>query len=187
MSKIKPWKLLSKKDVSVGKWFPLEERTYELANGKIIDDFTVTTLPDVAMIVPFMKDGTIAMCRQYKPGAAQVILEFPAGRIEAHHKNLEETARAELKEETGMAMEDFHFFGETVTFPTKGSERINNYYVLDAVVNSEQDFDDNEEIEVVFLTPDEIEQKIKSEEINTSPTMSAWLQLKLRHPELFKK
>ena len=102
MSKIQPWKLISKKDVSVGEWFPLEERTYQLPDGEIVDNFTVTTLSDVAMIVPFMKDGTIAMCRQFKPGANKISLEFPAGRIELHHKNLEETAKEELREETGI-------------------------------------------------------------------------------------
>ncbi|MDH5533643.1 MAG: NUDIX hydrolase [Candidatus Pacebacteria bacterium] len=186
MSKIKPWKLISKKDVSVGKWFPLEERTYELPDEKIVDDFTVTTLADVSLIIPFMKDGTIGMCYQYKPGAEELTYEFPGGRRENNHKNFIDTAHHELKEEMGIDAQDFHFIGETITFPTKASERVNNYYIIDGEVNSEQNFDDNEDIEVVFFTPDEIDQMIIDGRINTSPSMAAWLQLKLKYPELLK-
>lgn len=31
---IKKWKLISKKDVSPSKWFPIEQRIYELAKKK---------------------------------------------------------------------------------------------------------------------------------------------------------
>jgi len=43
------WKLLSAKDVSPSKWFTIEERTYELPDGRIVDDFTVTTLANVSL------------------------------------------------------------------------------------------------------------------------------------------
>jgi len=187
MSKIEPWKLISKKDVSVGKWFPMEERTYQLPDGKIVDDFTVTTLLDVSLIIPFMKDGTIAMCYQYKPGAGEMTYEFPGGRREADHKDFIDTAYHELKEETGVDAEEFHFIGETITFPTKASERVNNYYILNGEVNSQQNFDDNEDIKVVFFTPQEIDQMIIDGKINTAPSMAAWLQLKLLYPELIQQ
>jgi hypothetical protein len=96
------WKLLSSKDVSPNKWFPIEMRVYQLPNGKIVDDFSVTTLADVAMIVPITKNGEIVLVRQFKPGFGDVILEFPAGRLERSHINIEQTAIHELEEETGI-------------------------------------------------------------------------------------
>jgi 8-oxo-dGTP pyrophosphatase MutT (NUDIX family) len=184
MKKLQPWKLVSTKDVSVGKWFPIEERTYELPDGRIVDDFTVTTLPDVSLIIPFMKDGTVALCEQFKPGANEITYEFPGGRKEEHHTNLEETAKAELEEETGIKADTVYYFGQTVTFPTKASERVNNYYVLDGEITVQQSFDENEDINVVFFTPAQINEMIKIGQINTAPSMSAWLQLTLTHPEL---
>lgn len=186
MTNLKPWKLLSKKDVSVGKWFPLEERTYELPDGKIVDDFTVTTLPDVSMVVPFTAEGKIIMCHQFKPGAGELTYEFPGGRIEDRHADFEAVAKAELLEETGIVADEVHYFGETVTFPTKASERVKNYYVLNAEVTREPDFDETENIELVYFTPMEMEEKIKTGEINTAPSLSAWVQLKSRHPELLE-
>lgn len=184
MTELKEWKLISKKDVSVGKWFPLEERTYELPDGKIVDDFTVTTLSDVSMIIPFTPEGKVVMCHQFKPGANELTYEFPGGRIEDKHADFEAVAKAELVEETGIVANEVHYFGETVTFPTKASERVKNYYVLNAEVTSDTHFDETENIELVYFTPQEVEEKIKSGEINTAPSLSAWLQLRLLRPEL---
>ena len=94
---LKKWKLLSKKDVSPSKWFPIEARTYELPDGRIFNDFTVTTLADVAMIIPITVDRKVVMVRQFKPGVEDIIIEFPAGRIELNHKNIQETAQHELR------------------------------------------------------------------------------------------
>lgn len=186
MTEVKVWKLISKKDVSVGRWFPLEERTYELPDGRIIDDFTVTTLSDVSMVIPFTPEGKVIMCHQFKPGAGELTYEFPGGRIEDRHADFEAVAKAELVEETGIVADQVYFFGETVTFPTKASERVKNYYVLNAVVSREPEFDETENIELVYFTPSEIDEKIKAGEINTAPSLSAWLQLKLKHPELLR-
>lgn len=184
MTEVKVWKLINKKDVSVGRWFPLEERTYKLPDGRIIDDFTVTTLSDVSMVIPFTPEGKVIMCHQFKPGADELTYEFPGGRIEDRHADFEAVAKAELVEETGIVADQVYFFGETVTFPTKASERVKNYYVLNAVVSREPEFDETENIELVYFTPSEIDEKIKTGEINTAPSLSAWLQLKLKHPEL---
>ncbi len=186
MTEVKVWKLINKKDVSVGRWFPLEERTYELPDGRIIDDFTVTTLSDVSMVIPFTPEGKVIMCHQFKPGADELTYEFPGGRIEDRHADFEAVAKAELVEETGIVADQVYFFGETVTFPTKASERVKNYYVLNAVVSREPEFDETENIELVYFTTSEIDEKIKAGEINTAPSLSAWLQLKLKHPELLR-
>src|SRR5258706_5289560 len=99
---LKKWILLSKRDASPNKWLPVEIRTYKLPNGRIVDDFSVTTLGDVSMIVPITKDKKVILVHQFKPGAGEVILEFPAGRIESHHKDFLDLAREELEEEVGV-------------------------------------------------------------------------------------
>src|SRR5579859_1820143 len=115
---IQKWKLLSTKDVSPSKWFPIESRTYQLPNGKIIDDFTVTTLGDVAMILPITVDHKVVLVRQFKPGIGDILLQLPAGRIEKNHKDIRETARHELEEEVGIKVEDsqLHFLAKVHAF-----------------------------------------------------------------------
>lgn len=168
------WQLLSTKDISPHKWFPLEMRTYQLPNGKIVDDFTVTTLADVAMIVAVTKDGKLVMVRQFKPGFGDVITEFPAGRIEDSHKSLAETAHHELEEETGIQVENLEYFGTIAGFVTKGTEKVHCYFAKDVEFNSYQKLDNNEDIEVVLLSPKELDVLIDSNQIQAALTIAAW-------------
>lgn len=171
---LKKWKLLSTKDVSPHDWFPIEMRSYELPNGKIVNDFSVTTLADVAMIVPVMKDERIVMVRQFKPGFGDIILEFPAGRMEPSHKNLEETAAHELEEETGIKTQSFEYFATFSPFVTKATERVLCYLAENVEFNSEQNMDENEDIEVVIFTFKEIEELISQNRIQAAVTVAAW-------------
>ncbi len=182
---LKKWKLIEKKDVSPSKWFPIELRTYQLPNGKIVDDFTVTTLSDVAMIVAVTPEEKIVFVKQYKPGYDEIILEFPAGRMENEHKEIQETARHELEEETGIKVEELEYFGVFAGFVTKATEKVYCYFVENAEINSEQNLDENEEIEVVTYTFNEVEELIQENKINAAITVAAWDLAKRKYAHKF--
>ncbi|MBP7700509.1 NUDIX hydrolase [Candidatus Woesebacteria bacterium] len=179
------WKLLSKKDVSPSKWFPIEERVYQLPNGKIVDDFTVTTLADVSLIVPITKDKKVVFVNQYKPGIDQVIMQFPGGRIEAKHKNFEELAQHELEEEAGIkvGLDQLNKFAKFTGFSTKASEIVYFYLAKDCEFNSSQNFDPTEEIEVVLLDPSQVDAQIEEGKIWCAMTIAGWELAKKKFPE----
>ena len=56
--------------------------------------------PGAVMIIPLLDDGSLLMERQYRYPMAQVMLEFPAGKLEAGEQALV-CAQRELAEETG--------------------------------------------------------------------------------------
>lgn len=182
---LKKWKLLAKKDVSPSKWFPIELRKYQLPNGKIVDDFTVTTLSDVAMIVAVTPREEIVFVKQYKPGYDDIILEFPAGRMETEHQNIEETAKHELEEETGIKVDNLEYFGVFAGFVTKATEKIYCYFVDNAEINSQQNLDENEEIEVITYSFDEVEELIQKNEIHAAITVAAWDLAKRKYAHKF--
>ncbi|GIK84184.1 MAG: ADP-ribose pyrophosphatase [Patescibacteria group bacterium] len=184
----KKWKLLSKKDVSPSKWFPIEERTYQLPNGRIVDDFTVTTLADVAMIVPITKDKKVIIVNQYKPGVDEVIMQFPAGRIEDTHKNMDETAQHELEEETGVKVElsQLTQFARLSGFSTKATEIVFVYLAKDCEFNSQQHFDSTEDIEIVKLSFEEMDRLIEANEIWCGQTIAAWELAKKKFPAVLR-
>ena len=183
----KKWALISKKDISPSKWFPIEERAYELPNGKVVNDFSVTTLADVAMVIPITNEGKIVMVNQFKPGFDDVILEFPAGRIESSHNNLIETAKHELEEETGIVTSDFEYFATFAGFVTKATEKVSCFLAKNVNINSVQKLDDNEDIEVILLNPEEVDKLIFKNIIQAAITISAWEVAKKKFPELFNK
>ncbi len=191
MSKALPqkWKLLESRDVSPSKWFPIEERTYQLPNGNVVEDFTVTTLADVAMIVAITPDKKVVAIRQFKPGAGEVILEFPAGRQEGSHTSIEETAVHELEEETGIivATKDLQFLGVTAPFVTKATERVYCYLVTDVVFSGKQKLDELEDILVEVFDFDEFEKELYNQIPITSVTLVAWELAKRKFPEIFLK
>lgn len=180
----KPWKLLSKKDVSPSKWFPIESRTYELPDGKIVDDFTVTTLADIAMILPITKDKKVVMVQQFKPGIGEVLIQFPAGRKEPEHTSMHETAVHELEEEAGIQIAEIqlHTIGKVHAFSTKATEVVHLFLATDCEFNSAQKLDANEDIEVLQFSFDELEQMILSGKIWDAEAIAAWELAKKKFP-----
>lgn len=186
---IKKWQLVSKKDVSPSKWFPIEERVYKMPSGKIVDDFTVTTLADVAMIVPITKDKKVVLANQYKPGTDAVMMQFPAGRIEKNHKSMDETAQHELEEEVGIkvGLNQLTQFAKLSGFSTKATEIVYCYLAVDCEFNSQQHFDPTEEIEVKILDFEELDQLIANGTIFCAQTIAEWELAKKKFPKIFSR
>lgn len=184
MSSTKPWQLLSTQDVSISEWLPVEARTYQKPDGGVVTDFTVVTVPNVSLIIPITEEQKIVMVRQFKPGAGTITLEFPAGRLKPGQDYLQ-GAESELLEETGMRANRLISLGETVTFPTKGSERVMNFIGVAAQLVSDQKLDEHEDIEVVYLSKEEVIQAIITGRINTAPSLTAWYLANLKHSAMF--
>jgi len=172
----KRWKLISTKDVSPSKWFPIEERTYELPNGKVVDDFTVSTLADVALVVPVTKTREIVMVNQFKPGVDEILIQFPGGRLENNHTRMIELAQHELEEETGIFVSPQQLvpFAKLSGFSTKASEVVYFFLAKDCEFNSQQHLDITEDIEVLTLQPATVDQLVLSNKIWCAQSVAGW-------------
>jgi ADP-ribose pyrophosphatase len=183
---IQKWQLLSEKDVSPSIWFPIKSRTYKMPNGKVVEDFTITTLGDVVMIIPITDEGKIVMVRQYKPGADQITIEFPAGRKEDKHESFLDAAKHELMEETGIEAGKMAQFVKLSGFPTKGTEMIYGYIAEDLKFTGKQDFDETENIEVVQFTVAEVDSMVETQEVMPVSSVAMWYTAKRKFPQLFR-
>lgn len=183
----KKWKLLSKRDISPSTWFPLERRSYELPNGHIVDDFVVTTVTDAVMVVPITKDKKVVLVNQYKPGLDEVVLEFPAGRVEPEDTDIAVRGAHELEEEVGIHVDpkQLQKLAVLATFPTKGTEKLHIYLAYDLEFNSSQKLDVTEDIEVVSFTFAEFENAIMTGKVWNAGTIASWQLAKMKFPQLF--
>eukprot|EP01137_Pigoraptor_chileana_P025120 Opistho-2@94115 len=66
--------------------------------------------PGAVMIIPLLDDGRLLMERQYRYPMARVMLEFPAGKLDAGEAPLV-CAQRELLEETGYSAREWAYAG----------------------------------------------------------------------------
>lgn len=66
----------------------------------------VVRVPPAVVVVPLLDDGRVLLVRQYRHAVGKVLLELPAGRLEAGEEPIACAAR-ELAEETGHAAADW--------------------------------------------------------------------------------
>lgn len=187
MTKLKNWQLLSSEDVSPSPFFPIEKRKYKLPDGKVVDDFYVTTLQDSAEIIPITTEGKIVLIKIFKQGENRIVTQFPGGRLEKRHKDIRDLVLSELHEEAGISVkpEQLIFVYEMSVMTTKSSEHTHLFLAKDVEMNSFQNLDPNEDIEVFQATPQEVEALIDSGEINEGLTIAGWYLVKKKFPELF--
>lgn len=184
---MKKWKVLKEEDVSPSKWYPIFKHKVELGNGKIVDDFYLSIAGDVILVLPVLKTGEIVLVKQYKHAAEDFVIEFPAGYIQ-EGKTLQETAVAELEEETGIktTLENMKFVGRTMNNPSKMRQYTHFYIARDLEFNSKQKFDENEDIEIMVVEPKKAIEMVLDGTIYSTSTVANLLKASILFPEIFK-
>jgi ADP-ribose pyrophosphatase len=79
--------------------------------------------PGAVAIIPFLASGDLLMERQYRYALARELIELPAGKISAGEPTLE-TAKRELREETGYAAADWRYVTTIHPVVAYSTERI---------------------------------------------------------------
>ncbi|MEI6462667.1 MAG: NUDIX hydrolase [bacterium] len=183
---ITKWKLLKSEDVSPSKWFPVQKHTVELANGTILDDYYISPMGNVVMVLPFTKDNMVVLVRQYKHALDEIVIELPAG-FQQKGKSLEESALAELEEEVGIktTIDNLHLISKVANNPTKTTHVTYGYFTKDLEFNSKQNFDSTEDIELIKVTPKKCFEMALSGEIWVADSVVVILKAYFLYPELF--
>ncbi|NER51414.1 MAG: NUDIX hydrolase, partial [Symploca sp. SIO1A3] len=120
--------------------------------------------PGGALAVPVTSEGKLVLVRQYRFTLQGRILEFPAGTIETHEEPLA-TIQREIEEETGYTAHSWQSLGQFPIAPGYSDEYIYSFLAQDLEkLEIPPQQDDDEDIEVVLMTPEELEQAILSGE-----------------------
>ena len=119
----------------------------------------------------FQVDNKFIFEKQFRYALNEEIIEMPAGKLEEGETPLE-AAKRELLEETGYRPLEMIHLGDSYPTPGYSSEVIHLYYCPKAV-KEERHLDNDENIDLLYLSLAEIEKLIADNTIKDSKTVAA--------------
>lgn len=168
----------------------VQESSTELLKGNFLHAFRDTVrLPDgstaqreyvkhpgAVVIVPLLDDGRLVLERQYRYPVGRVMIEFPAGKLDAGEDPLL-CGQRELLEETGYTAREWARAGQMHLAIAYSTEIIHVYFARGLQAGARQ-LDAGEFLDVVAATPGQLLDWSRSGELTDAKTLSClvWLQ-----------
>ncbi len=160
-----------------GAVFDLEVDRVKLPNGRIATRELIRHKGAVA-IVPLFPDGTVAVEEQFRYAVGRIMIEIPAGKLDAPDEDREAAARRELREETGLTAGKLICLGDYFGSPAIVDERI-TLYLATELSEGERDLDDDEFLSVKRIPLEELTDAIVRGEITDGKTQAALARVAL--------
>lgn len=131
--------------------------------------FDVVVHGGAVAMVPVDAGGNIWFVRQYRHSAGKLLLELPAGTLE-RGEDPEACAQRELREEIGMGAADVAKLADFFLAPGYSTERM--WIFLATGLSPEKlEGDEDEDLEIIQLTPEQAFAAIQSGEIEDAKTI----------------
>ena len=168
-----PPQLLKRRLFYQGRKFSFDVNRLRLPNGAE-GDWECIRHPGGALAVPVTPEGKLVLLRQYRFATQGRLLEFPAGTLEPGEAPAK-TIEREIEEETGYRAHKWQKLGEFFLAPGYSDEIIYAFLAQDLeLLETPPAQDDDEDIEIVLMTPKELEQAILAGEPVDAKSISSF-------------
>jgi ADP-ribose pyrophosphatase len=131
------------------------------------------------MVVPLLDDGRVLMERQWRTPMRRVMVEFPAGKLDAG-ESWQACAQRELREETGYRAREWAYIG-TINNAISYSDEVIHLAFARGLEAGAQQLDAHEFLELIEVDADELMDWVRTGRVTDVKTVigSFWLD-KLR-------
>ena len=132
--------------------------------------------PGAVMVIAQLEDGSVVLERQYRYPMRAVMIEFPAGKLDAGEGSLA-CAMRELREETGYTAREWARAGVLHPVISYATEFIDIWFAR-GLARGKPELDAGEFLEVFTAMPDQLMDWCRSGEITDAKTLvgTLWLQ-----------
>lgn len=166
--------LLKQRLLFKGRKFNFEVNRLRLPNNAE-GEWECIRHPGGALAVPVTPEGKLILVRQYRFAVQGRILEFPAGTVELN-EDPQETIAREIEEETGYRANKWEKLGEFFIAPGYSDEIIYAFLAQDLEkLETPPEQEEDEDIETVFFTPEELEKAILEGEAIDAKSISSFM------------
>jgi len=161
--------------VYLGRFLDVRREQVRLPDGGVAQrEFIVH--PGAVMIVPLLDDGRLVLERQWRHPLARVMLEFPAGKLDAGEAPLTCGIR-ELAEETGYRAAEWARAGilhNAIAYSNEGIE----VWFARGLTQGERALDAGEFLDVTEMSAEQLDDLGRSGELTDAKTLIGllWLQ-----------
>ncbi|HEX2010118.1 MAG TPA: NUDIX hydrolase [Roseateles sp.] len=165
---------IESRQVYRGHFLDVRRDTVRLPDGKeSAREYIVH--PGAVMVVPLLDDGRLLMERQYRYPMGRVMLEFPAGKLDAGEDKLA-CAQRELLEETGYRAREWAHAGVLHNAIAYSDEGIEIFFAR-GLTPGERQLDEGEFLDLVTHAPSELELLAARGELTDAKTLIGLLWL----------
>ncbi len=171
--------LLSSETLLSGCFLQIRSDTVQLPDGlSAIREYVVH--PGAVMVIPLLEDAfgntRIVLERQFRHPVGQVMVEFPAGKLDPH-ESMQDCAQRELREETGYSAAQWAHAGVMHPVISYSTEFIDIWFARQLTLGS-QHLDQGEILDVFTATPTEFMQWCREGKVTDAKTLAGalWLQ-----------
>lgn len=168
------WQTLSEEEIDKNRWWAHLRRQFRRPDGKE-GSYDLVEKNHAVLVVARADDGRFLMIREYKYLLDEVGVAVPAGGIEPGEEPIDGAVR-EFREETGYEAATWLPIGKCAGMPFLTNEWLYVFYATDLKQVAEHD---DEVVETLWMTKEEIDDAIRQGSMWDSHVISAWCMAKL--------
>ena len=133
--------------------------------------------PGAVVIVPLLDDGRVLLERQFRYPVQQVMIEFPAGKLDLPGEDRLACAQRELLEETGYSAREWAHAGQLHPVISYSTEFIDIWFAR-GLTGGPRSLDRGEFLDVISATPQELLAWCRDGKVTDAKTLTCalWLQ-----------